>query len=197
VSGNTVPAQRSGQGTVALVVFTRDLRVRDNPALAAAVRTSARVLPLFVLDDAILARPSDCPNRLGFLVESLRDLNASLRALGGGLVVRAGNWVEEVLRATRGVGAVRAHVADDVSGYWRQGRTGYPVVDAGMRQLAQEGFMHNRARMVVASFLTKDLYLDWRALHDPDPDTRRRCGYPTPIVDHREAIASYRARIRG
>jgi hypothetical protein len=65
VSGNTVPAQRSGQGTVALVVFTRDLRVRDNPALAAAVRTSARVLPLFVLDDAILARPSDCPNRLG------------------------------------------------------------------------------------------------------------------------------------
>jgi len=45
---------------------------------------------------------------------------------------------------------------------WRQGRTGYPIVDAGMRQLAREGFMHNRARMVVASFLTKTLYIDWR-----------------------------------
>ena len=46
---------------------------------------------------------------------------------------------------------------------WQQGRTGYPLVDAAMRQLAQEGFMHNRARMTVASFLTKDLYVDWRA----------------------------------
>jgi deoxyribodipyrimidine photo-lyase len=46
---------------------------------------------------------------------------------------------------------------------WQAGQTGFPVVDAGMRQLAAEGFMHNRARMIVASFLTKDLYLDWRA----------------------------------
>ncbi len=45
---------------------------------------------------------------------------------------------------------------------WREGRTGYPLIDAAMRQLAAEGFMHNRARMTVASFLTKDLYLDWR-----------------------------------
>ncbi len=46
---------------------------------------------------------------------------------------------------------------------WREGLTGYPIVDAAMRQLAEEGFMHNRARMTVASFLTKDLYIDWRA----------------------------------
>lgn len=45
---------------------------------------------------------------------------------------------------------------------WREGRTGHPIVDAGMRQLLGEGFMHNRARMIVASFLTKDLLLDWR-----------------------------------
>ena len=50
----------------------------------------------------------------------------------------------------------------DALAAWKAGRTGYPVVDAGMRQLAQEGFVHNRARMIVASFLTKDLYLDWR-----------------------------------
>jgi deoxyribodipyrimidine photo-lyase len=45
---------------------------------------------------------------------------------------------------------------------WCEGRTGYPVVDAGMRQLAQIGWMHNRARMIVASFLVKDLLIDWR-----------------------------------
>ncbi len=45
---------------------------------------------------------------------------------------------------------------------WREGRTGYPCVDAGMRQLRREGWMHNRARLVVGSFLTKDLGIDWR-----------------------------------
>jgi deoxyribodipyrimidine photo-lyase len=45
---------------------------------------------------------------------------------------------------------------------WKAGRTGYPIVDAAMRQLQGEGWMHNRARMIVASFLTKDLLIDWR-----------------------------------
>ncbi len=45
---------------------------------------------------------------------------------------------------------------------WCEGRTGYPLVDAGMRQLTQTGWMHNRLRMVVAMFLTKDLFIDWR-----------------------------------
>ena len=45
---------------------------------------------------------------------------------------------------------------------WRRGRTGYPIVDAGMRELWTTGFMHNRVRMIVASFLTKDLLVDWR-----------------------------------
>ncbi len=45
---------------------------------------------------------------------------------------------------------------------WEKGHTGYPIVDAAMRQLLQEGWMHNRARMVVASFLTKHLRIDWR-----------------------------------
>ena len=44
---------------------------------------------------------------------------------------------------------------------WQQGRTGYPLVDAGMRQLLAEGWMHNRVRMVVASFLIKDLHIGW------------------------------------
>ncbi|SNR52641.1 cryptochrome/photolyase family protein [Halorubrum vacuolatum] len=45
---------------------------------------------------------------------------------------------------------------------WKRGETGYPIVDAGMRQLLAEGYMHNRVRMIVASFLTKDLLADWR-----------------------------------
>lgn len=45
---------------------------------------------------------------------------------------------------------------------WCEGRTGYPIVDAAMRQLATTGWMHNRARMIVASFLVKDLLVDWR-----------------------------------
>ena len=69
---------------------------------------------------------------------------------------------------------------DDVAGQftaWREGRTGFPFVDAGMRQLASIGWMHNRVRMVVASFLTKDLHIWWphgarhfmELLRDGDP----------------------------
>ncbi len=45
---------------------------------------------------------------------------------------------------------------------WCEGQTGYPIIDAGMRQLNSTGWMHNRVRMIVASFLTKDLLIDWR-----------------------------------
>ncbi len=51
---------------------------------------------------------------------------------------------------------------DEAFEAWAVGRTGFPIVDAGMRQLAREGWMHNRARLIVGSFLTKTLYLDWR-----------------------------------
>jgi deoxyribodipyrimidine photo-lyase len=138
----------------------------------------------------------------------------------------------------------RWHRDDEALQAWRDGRTGYPLVDAGMRQLAREGWMHNRARLVTASFLTKHLYVDWRLgarhffdlLVDGDiannalnwqwvagtgTDTRpnrvlnptlqakrydpagayvRRYlpelgtpDYPPPIVDHRDAVAAFRA----
>ncbi len=53
---------------------------------------------------------------------------------------------------------------DDQDGFraWAEGRTGYPVVDAAMRQMNSTGWMHNRARMITASFLVKDLLIDWR-----------------------------------
>jgi deoxyribodipyrimidine photo-lyase len=345
----------------AVVAFTRDLRISDQPALTAACTSAPHVVPLFVFDDAILAGSFNCPNRTGFLLECLADLDRSLRGLGGRLVIRHGAWAATVVEVARATGADVIHTSDDVSGYarrrladlreraaahgidvqihdgvavvppgavtpadgdhykvfapyhrrwldaprrritptpdevstaesvepgslpalrdlvaggrspsplpggtteaherleawvadglaayrdrhddlagdatsrlsaylhfgclsplealratarrgggapfvrqlcwrdfyaqilaarpdaawsdyrprgdrwnddaaalaaWAEGRTGYPVVDAGMRQLRTEGFMHNRARMIVASFLTKDLYVDWRA----------------------------------
>jgi deoxyribodipyrimidine photo-lyase len=440
-----------------VVVLTRDLRLSDHPGFTHAARSGAPVTPLFVLDDAILGSDFNRPNRTRFLLESLTDLDGSLRSRGSELSVRRGQWVDEVVAAAKAVGAATIRVADDVTSYaqrrlrrledaagreriavvrdsgvnvvaagalepaggdhykvftpyfrrwssaawapvtpaparltaglaastttlpeladvcagapspavvrggettarasfdrwrshalaeyparrddlagdatsrlspylhfgcisptevattvrglpggeelarqlcwrdffhqvlharpdaawsdyrdrgftwhddpdaferWADGTTGYPLVDAGMRQLRREGFMHNRARMVVASFLTKDLLVDWRlgarhfldwlvdgdiadnnlgwqwvagtgtdtnprrvlnptrqgarfdpsgdyvrrhvdelagvegrAVHDPDSQTRSRCGYPAPIVDHHDAIAEYR-----
>jgi deoxyribodipyrimidine photo-lyase len=56
----------------------------------------------------------------------------------------------------------RAADAPEDFAAWTEGRTGYPIVDAGMRQLWQVGWIHNRARMIVASFLVKHLLYDWR-----------------------------------
>jgi deoxyribodipyrimidine photo-lyase len=437
---------------VDVAVFTRDLRTRDNPVLAAAAQADD-VVPLFVLDEALAGL--DAPNRRAFLAESLVDLHESLTALGAGLAVRSGPFVDSVARVAAEVGAARIHIARDVSALaqrrlaalqqasripvvvhdshqvlapgavsplgggpfkvftpyyrrwleqpwrpviappqrlsvpdglvtgcdglapagggsphrlsggetaalsrlatwtrdrlitydhdrddlasgstsqisaslhfgclsalevasvlrsrpgaepyvrqvcwrdfyaqilaarpevarddyrdrgdnwnderdwleaWCDGRTGVPVVDAAMRQLQVDGFMHNRARMIVASYLTKDLYIDWRrgaehferwlvdadvasnrlnwqwvagtgsdtnpnrifnpavqaARFDPrgeyivrylpqlaglDPADLHRGGtmalaardYPMPLVDHHEAIAEYRARLR-
>jgi deoxyribodipyrimidine photo-lyase len=334
--------------------------VRDHAALATAAREAEQVIPLFVLDEVLLAGPCGAPNRLSFLLDSLRDLDRALRGRGGRLVVRRGDPVEEALRVATEAGAGAIHLSEDVSGHaarrlrrlragcdrlgielrafagvtavppgsiapqggdhyrvftpywrqwrevprheplqaprrlsvpagirglripvlrelsggtpspelrgggetaarrrlerwlrsgltdyergrddlpaaetsrlsadlhfgclsaatvlariegrpgseafarqlcwrdfhhqvlasrpdlpyrdyrprgdrwhrdrrlaeaWREGLTGYPIVDAGMRQLAREGFMHSRARMIVASFLTKTLYIDWR-----------------------------------
>jgi deoxyribodipyrimidine photo-lyase len=58
--------------------------------------------------------------------------------------------------------AVRWNDDPNAFAAWCAGRTGYPIVDAGMRQLAETGWMHNRVRMIAASFLVKDLLLDWR-----------------------------------
>jgi deoxyribodipyrimidine photo-lyase len=103
--------------SVAVVVFTRDLRVDDHPALARAAREAERVVPLFVFDDVVLASSFNRPNRTGFLLESLHDLDDALRALGGRLVVRRGDWGDEVADVVRHVDATSVHLSDDVSGY--------------------------------------------------------------------------------
>jgi deoxyribodipyrimidine photo-lyase len=272
----------------AIVVFTRDLRLHDNPALALACARARRVLPAFVADPALPAPP----NRARFLAQSLADLRRGLRERGAGLVIRHGDpywrawraaswrrpypmpetitmpdvgtdgelpapapgvspglanvspglaaggeqagrrraaaWLDDHLGDYAGdrddlaadrtcrlspylrFGCVsplelaltalplpggeefvrqlcwrdffhqvtaafpdmaradyRAAERDwtedpDAVAAWRAGQTGIPIVDAGMRQLAAEGFMHNRARMITASFLTRDLGIHWR-----------------------------------
>jgi deoxyribodipyrimidine photo-lyase len=343
-----------------VVLFNRDLRTHDHPALTAAAKAE-RAVPLFVFDERLLGSRFAAPNRVAFMLESLRDLDERLRRAGGRLFVRRGDPVREAVAVARECGATELHVSADWSAYargrekrlaraceeerieltahpgvtivapgavtpaggdhfkvfspyhrawselprravgaaprrlsvpsklaggrlpplreltrgstsprrvrggegegrkrmraflrnglgsyvdrhddlsgegtsrlsayirwgcvsplelareaeerrggapfvrqlcwrdfhhqvlaatpslprrdyrprrdrwsrsqraleaWREGRTGYPLVDAAMRQLAEEGFMHNRARMTVASFLCKDLYVDWRA----------------------------------
>ena len=81
----TVTSVTEGQGRTALVVFTRDLRVHDHPALGAALRDAELVVPAFVFDDEILASDFGCANRVGFLLEALADLDATLGSLGGAL----------------------------------------------------------------------------------------------------------------
>ncbi len=109
---------RGGRTTV--VLFTRDLRVHDHPALAEAAAVSGRVVPLFVLDDSLLASDYARPNRVQFLLESLADLDESLRALGGRLVVRRGDPVREAVAIARASSAQAVFTSADVSAFARR-----------------------------------------------------------------------------
>jgi deoxyribodipyrimidine photo-lyase len=117
----------------AVVLLTRDLRVHDHPALAEAARGFDRQVPLFVLDDEARRRHASA-NRIGFLVESLADLRASLRHLGADLVVRRGDVVAEAVGLAVAVGAGTLLVAEDVTAYARrrQARLAAACTEAGV-----------------------------------------------------------------
>jgi len=102
---------------VGIVVFTRDLRVHDNPTLWRAVHEHEAVLPVFCLDEAILRSGFNSPNRAGFLADSLACLDAALRVRGSQLVVRRGRVASEIAELARTVDAAAVHIAGDVSGY--------------------------------------------------------------------------------
>jgi deoxyribodipyrimidine photo-lyase len=102
---------------LAIMVFTRDLRLHDNPALDAAVRGAENVVPLFVLEDRLVTGPLAAPNRVRFLLEALEDLRSSLRRRGGDLVIRSGDVVGEVIALAKDTGAEAVFCAQDVSGF--------------------------------------------------------------------------------
>jgi deoxyribodipyrimidine photo-lyase len=101
----------------ALVLFTRDLRLRDQEALMAATRSAEVVVPAFVLDREILALTRSAPNRLAFLLESLRDLDSSLRERGGRLVLREGDVVEQAMKLVQECGLDSIHMSADYTPY--------------------------------------------------------------------------------
>ena len=135
------------------MLFTRDLRVHDQAALTAATLEYESVVPLFVLDDALL-RDGGTPNRVSFLLDSLRDLRESLRGLGGDLVVRCGDVVTEVTRISSATAASAVFVAGDVSRYAQERlrrlreqlevRVEHTVTAVAPGELAPEGRDHFR-----------------------------------------------------
>ncbi|GAB1820643.1 cryptochrome/photolyase family protein [Herbidospora sp. RD11066] len=93
-----------------IVLFNRDLRITDHPALHRACQDARQVVPLFVLDPAIRPR-----GRAGFLIECLTDLRESLRERGADLVVRRGDVVSETMRVAGHTGATAIYASADVS----------------------------------------------------------------------------------
>ena len=103
--------------TTAIALFTRDLRIHDNPVLACAMERAEFTLPLFVLDTGVEQANFAGRHRPAFLADCLSDLNSSLRAHGGRLLVRRGELVHEVVRLAEHLHAAEVHVAADVSGF--------------------------------------------------------------------------------
>src|ERR1700744_4986559 len=103
----------------ALVLFTRDLRVTDNPALWAASRAE-RTVPLFVLDEAILGSRFAAPNRVAYMREALAGRDQRLKGIGARLFVRRGQVVDEAIKVAVECRADELHIAADWSAYARR-----------------------------------------------------------------------------
>ena len=98
-----------------VVVFTRDLRLRDHPALTDAIARCAQVVPVFVFDDEMIGDRGIGANRWQFLLDALHDLHRSLGAVGSALVVRQGRWVDEIVRLVGETGATAVFMSEDHS----------------------------------------------------------------------------------
>lgn len=128
------------------MLFTRDLRVRDNPALTAACE-AGHVVPVFVLDEAILGGPFAAPNRVRFLLDCLADLRTSLRDLGGDLLVPRGDTVSEIARLAETTHADSLFIADERSAYAARRL-------AGLRRLGLDVSVHPGITVVPPGDLT-------------------------------------------
>jgi deoxyribodipyrimidine photo-lyase len=156
--------------------FRRDLRLRDQPALAAAA-DMGRVVALFVLDDS-LRRPSGAP-RLAFLYRSLRELDAELRQHGGALVVRRGKPENVVPAVAKEAGAAGVHVSADFGPYGAQrdervaeALGGVPLVRTGSAYAVAPGRIvksDGEPFRVYTPFYRAWLAHGWRAPADSNP----------------------------
>ena len=139
---------------------TTHLTATSTTATAPALDATSRMSPYLKLG---VVHPrtllADLADRSGAGVETFRRRAGVARVLRGRAVAQP---AQRVARPAAGaVGDARTTTRRTPSRRGSAGRTGYPVVDAGMRQLLAEGWMHNRVRMITASFLTKDLHVWW------------------------------------
>lgn len=133
--------------STSIALFTRDLRVHDNPTLSAAVAAADVVVPLFVLDHAILGSDLNSPNRAAFLADSLNDLDASLKRLGAaGLIVRHGDVSEQTAQVVREAGADQVHLSGDWSRY---ARTRQQLLERRLAELGGALYVHPETIAVV------------------------------------------------
>jgi deoxyribodipyrimidine photo-lyase len=128
---------------------------RDRPDLAGTSRLSVHLKYGSVHPRTLLA---DLSGRAGQGVETFRK-ELAWREFYADVLWQAPRSARECLNTT--FATLKLDSDEDRFTAWAEGRTGYPMVDAGMRQLRAEAWMPNRVRMIVASFLVKDLHLDW------------------------------------
>ena len=125
----------------AIIWFRRDLRVRDHPALAAAVAEHDHVVPVFILDDRLLHGRFASGPRTAFMLGCLRALDDQLTARGGRLVVRHGRPAHELVALAQEVGAQTVLWTSDVSAFAleRDAAVTLALVDAGVEARPQPG----------------------------------------------------------
>jgi len=161
--------------TTALWWIRRDLRLTDNQALAAALAHADRVLPVFVLDPALLASSYVGDKRLAFLLDGLRQLDADLRARGSYLVVRRGNPQDELTALLAESGAEAVFAEEDFSPYARYRDT--QVADALPLHLTSGLTVHPPGTVLKADGTPYTVFTPfsrkWKALPPPQVDVRR------------------------
>lgn len=130
---------------------------RDLPAVAGTSRLSPYLKWGVIHPRQLLAELGPSPGEETFRSEICwREFYADV------LFQRPDSARESYTKKMSGIKVDTGELADERFAAWASGQTGYPIVDAGMRELVATGWMHNRVRMIVASFLVKDLHLDWQ-----------------------------------
>ena len=147
----------SGKNTARTILTgttTNEIDPTSTPRVGCRSRSSTA---RFIREPCWQISPSDSETALRRTVASLLGETSTQTSCFSAPTAARKNYDDKFdrLRHDGGVDADAAFTA------WCEGKTGFPIVDAGMRQLAAENWMHNRVRMIVASFLVKDLHIPW------------------------------------
>jgi deoxyribodipyrimidine photo-lyase len=169
--------------------FRRDLRLADNTALLRAAATAERLIPVFVVDDAILKRPDTGASRVRFLLACLHALAADLAESGSRLIVLRGDPADELVRLARAVGATAVHWNKDYEPYarGRDTRVAEALAGAGIRAHAwKDQVLFEENEILTASRRPFTVFTPyaraWRTLKPPRPAGMPRLPAPSSDV---------------